>query len=114
MSRHPPRSTRTDTLFPYTTLFRSFGRSAHPDGGGARSQAPGIWGHHTYLSAEGQRAGGSGNVRLGCARFTKQPDKHSPFECALWCLRAGLHFPVERPEAARKARSLSGTIFAVE
>src|SRR3546814_10105467 len=34
MIRRPPRSTRTDTLFPYTTLFRSmtsshsFGRSA--------------------------------------------------------------------------------------
>src|SRR3546814_3384289 len=27
MIRRPPRSTRTDTLFPYTTLFRS-GRSA--------------------------------------------------------------------------------------
>src|SRR3546814_15101106 len=26
MSRRPPRSTRTDTLFPYTTLFRSPGR----------------------------------------------------------------------------------------
>src|SRR3546814_3473515 len=26
MSRPPPRSTRTDTLFPYTTLFRSQGR----------------------------------------------------------------------------------------
>src|SRR3546814_12644764 len=26
MKRRPPRSTRTDTLFPYTTLFRSFGR----------------------------------------------------------------------------------------
>src|SRR3546814_2600040 len=26
MIRRPPRSTRTDTLFPYTTLFRSFGR----------------------------------------------------------------------------------------
>src|SRR3546814_10037916 len=25
MRRRPPRSTRTDTLFPYTTLFRSFG-----------------------------------------------------------------------------------------
>src|SRR3546814_11392124 len=25
MYRRPPRSTRTDTLFPYTTLFRSFG-----------------------------------------------------------------------------------------
>src|SRR3546814_2417241 len=26
MTRLPPRSTRTDTLFPYTTLFRSLGR----------------------------------------------------------------------------------------
>src|SRR3546814_18523981 len=25
MIRRPPRFTRTDTLFPYTTLFRSFG-----------------------------------------------------------------------------------------
>src|SRR3546814_18125744 len=25
--QRPPRSTRTDTLFPYTTLFRSVGRS---------------------------------------------------------------------------------------
>src|SRR3546814_5219285 len=27
MIRRPPRSTRTDTLFPYTTLFRSFSES---------------------------------------------------------------------------------------
>src|SRR3546814_2484337 len=27
MIRRPPRSTRTDTLFPYTTLFRSLGES---------------------------------------------------------------------------------------
>src|SRR3546814_7244245 len=27
MIRRPPRSTRTDTLFPYTTLFRSTSRS---------------------------------------------------------------------------------------
>src|SRR3546814_4514194 len=26
MIRRPPRSTRTDTLFPYTTLFRSFAK----------------------------------------------------------------------------------------
>src|SRR3546814_16257720 len=31
MIRRPPRSTRTDTLFPYTTLFRS---------GGGRHRAP--------------------------------------------------------------------------
>src|SRR3546814_5909345 len=32
MIRRPPRSTRTDTLFPYTTLFRSLGGRDHqPD-----------------------------------------------------------------------------------
>src|SRR3546814_16725091 len=31
MIRRPPRSTRSDTLFPYTTLFRSLARAAcHP------------------------------------------------------------------------------------
>src|SRR3546814_9716018 len=43
MIRRPPRSTRTDTLFPYTTLFRSAGgrhecdgREAVVDGSGSR------------------------------------------------------------------------------
>src|SRR3546814_18883402 len=30
MIRRPPRSTRTDTLFPYTTLFRTIKRSVGP------------------------------------------------------------------------------------
>src|SRR3546814_14571429 len=33
MIRRPPRSTRTDTLFPYTTLFRSLRRAAAPPRG---------------------------------------------------------------------------------
>src|SRR3546814_15768588 len=33
MIRRPPRSTRTDTLFPYTTLFRSAGQGRRPFGG---------------------------------------------------------------------------------
>src|SRR3546814_18551241 len=37
MIRRPPRSTRTDTLFPYTTLFRSFG----PSGADRLLAAPG-------------------------------------------------------------------------
>src|SRR3546814_19918302 len=44
MKRRPPRSTRTDTLFPYTTLFRSPGRSAarpHRRPGGADRQPDG-------------------------------------------------------------------------
>src|SRR3546814_12713104 len=32
MIRRPPRSTRTDTLFPYTTLFRSPAENWHADG----------------------------------------------------------------------------------
>src|SRR3546814_5946527 len=32
MIRRPPRSTRTDTLFPYTTLFRSIRAHEHSEG----------------------------------------------------------------------------------
>src|SRR3546814_1850885 len=32
MIRRPPRSTRTDTLFPYTTLFRSHGTACGGSG----------------------------------------------------------------------------------
>src|SRR3546814_3993790 len=46
MIRRPPRSTRTDTLFPYTTLFRA---DRHPQRGpfahhrpGDRPEAPGV------------------------------------------------------------------------
>src|SRR3546814_10522750 len=47
MIRRPPRSTRTDTLFPYTTLFRSLFRGAVLDrlqrlpGPGLRRPEPG-------------------------------------------------------------------------
>src|SRR3546814_8792352 len=43
MIRRPPRSTRTDTLFPYTTLFRSCRRSGpHLRGSGsAAGRSPG-------------------------------------------------------------------------
>src|SRR3546814_16110264 len=36
MIRRPPRSTRTDTLFPYTTLFRSSRRRSSAQPGGDR------------------------------------------------------------------------------
>src|SRR3546814_17721122 len=55
MIRRPPRSTRTDTLFPYTTLFRSLissERSAPPAVG------PGV------RSAEGGRRRGRAFVRI--------------------------------------------------
>src|SRR3546814_3980450 len=36
MIRRPPRSTRTDTLFPYTTLFRSPPHARRPNGARSR------------------------------------------------------------------------------
>src|SRR3546814_7521584 len=39
MIRRPPRSTRTDTLFPYTTLFRSGGGTLRKRGDGVLLQS---------------------------------------------------------------------------
>src|SRR3546814_19153954 len=43
MIRRPPRSTRTDTLFPYTTLFRSREPLALPTGGELRLEGAGAF-----------------------------------------------------------------------
>src|SRR3546814_5420294 len=59
MIRRPPRSTRTDTLFPYTTLFRSPGtRVAHTD---AVAGVPRGSGQHL----QGDRCPRPGRVGLG-------------------------------------------------
>src|SRR3546814_11377237 len=65
MIRRPPRSTRTDTLFPYTTLFRSMSIDAAGGAGiagihnvrrlsydkyAARGTEPGYWGQR-YVGA---------------------------------------------------------------
>src|SRR3546814_2022037 len=72
MIRRPPRSTRTDTLFPYTTLFRSSGLSSHQQNRhGAGQQADTGW--HVYTAvqvvvegfdADSRSGGGQDN---GCA-----------------------------------------------
>src|SRR3546814_5774587 len=49
MIRRPPRSTRTDTLFPYTTLFRSAARAA---------AAGDVVGDRRAQAAAGRRPGG--------------------------------------------------------
>src|SRR3546814_19685649 len=42
MIRRPPRSTRTDTLFPYTTLFRSRSAAAEGGDGAERARPPSV------------------------------------------------------------------------
>src|SRR3546814_985884 len=63
MIRRPPRSTRTDTLFPYTTLFRARDRPhphhrARDHGAGDSGRYPG----RTNLSG-GSAAGGAEQLR---------------------------------------------------
>src|SRR3546814_14435325 len=52
MRRRPPRSTRTDTLFPYTTLFRSRHPRAHRLRPSYRlDRQPGLWGQRAHRRA---------------------------------------------------------------
>src|SRR3546814_15343320 len=51
MIRRPPRSTRTDTLFPYTTLFRSFIRTERGAIGGMLLSFPFAAPVLTFISA---------------------------------------------------------------
>src|SRR3546814_8371693 len=60
MIRRPPRSTRTDTLFPYTTLFRS--RQPEQDVVGPRIDDPG-----DLVEADGEAAGEAGHHRVRVA-----------------------------------------------
>src|SRR3546814_15810300 len=82
MIRRPPRSTRTDTLFPYTTLFRSVGQGPHlrrrlgegegdegSDGGdlqGWRAEArpPGGEGCQPIMQRAGGNSGRKAELRL--------------------------------------------------
>src|SRR3546814_9020832 len=57
MIRRPPRTTRTDTLFPYTTLFRSeaFGRLPLRLGHGLEAPAPDFAEINAGINGHGER-----------------------------------------------------------
>src|SRR3546814_11838759 len=65
MIRRPPRSTRTDTPFPYTTLFRSWLRDWEPSHRPAPESAGSLWrGNRDYGGlCEGKRAQGRSSRR---------------------------------------------------
>src|SRR3546814_19992938 len=68
MTRRPPRSTRTDTLFPYTTLFRAV--SSGCSSTGVEKESPSNEGL-SGLSASGFDY----SVSPGCAKVA-EPDEH--------------------------------------
>src|SRR3546814_16091843 len=77
MRRRPPRTTRTDTLVPYTTLFRSYPCSAHP---GDRLPDDGSVGqvgpiqHQRHLAVTGD--GGPGDAGYAMQQPPQRLDHH--------------------------------------
>src|SRR3546814_3521829 len=76
MIRRPPRSTRTDTLFPYTTLFRSSGRAGrcrfHVSGINPRARAT----RNILIEGAGEMQAvgviGAGQMGAGIAQVSAQ------------------------------------------
>src|SRR3546814_9638236 len=89
MIRRPPRSTRTDTLFPYTTLFRS-SRRAGPYEGDAQGrpfhllpqQYRGRGGRH-----HGDRRGGSARQHGRSEEHTSELQSLMRISYAVFCLK---------------------------
>src|SRR3546814_1999035 len=72
MIRRPPRSTRTDTLFPYTTLFRSPDTLSAGSGGSHRSGCDGL--HHADVAPQ-RRRGPGGRQQAGAALRRDRPNR---------------------------------------
>src|SRR3546814_20714017 len=66
MIRRPPRSTRTDALFPYTTLCRAVGRAEAQQVGGAREGARLAVGH-AHPAADRDVPAGDLAILTSCA-----------------------------------------------
>src|SRR3546814_5704213 len=82
MVLRPPRSTRTDTLFPYTTLFRSVrprpAAALAPRGGPEDDLLPrAAAGHPRPRPHTGRPQGRPGRVRRGCGPEPRRSEEHT-------------------------------------
>src|SRR3546814_14639719 len=91
MIRRPPRSTRTDTLCPYTTLCRS---QRHGQGGGRRGSDQA---HRRELSQDARRAaaGARGDRSRGrrSEEHTSELQSLMRISYAVFCLTKQIHDP---------------------
>src|SRR3546814_2268789 len=101
MMRRPPRSTRTDTLFPYTTLFRSIG-CGYPEGATGHNI-----GRQTVLRAQLPLAVAGGVVSRFCAsgrseEHTSELQSLMRISYAVFCLKKKNHKPALPIHTQRK------------
>src|SRR3546814_1328845 len=85
MIRRPPRSTRTDTLFPYTTLFRSdIAGRANPGAAGGGS------GHRPRCAGRYDDGGGAA-VSARSEEHTSELQSLMRISYAVFCLKKKKH-----------------------
>src|SRR3546814_14172464 len=87
MIRRPPRSTRTDTLFPYTTLFRSQAQTRQVP------RAPGWYNLATHFPWIGMRTAEIGGAHVEYCRGIRSEEHTSELQSlmrisyAVFCLK---------------------------
>src|SRR3546814_2749490 len=86
MIRRPPRSTRTDTLFPYTTLFRSADRQTQ-----TTTAKPACGGVVRLLKGAGKRS----------EEHTSELQSLMRISYAVFCSKTTQHIYVDRSHCAR-------------
>src|SRR3546814_5094430 len=116
MIRRPPRSTRTDTLFPYTTLFRSDRRRGRGALALHAERAAGEGGEHVAREAEhgeyegaGEPGGGGAKTPEDGQRLHRRPRCEHPGiggDMARAHLGKNIHRAAER-EAVREEEKTS-------
>src|SRR3546814_1873364 len=85
MIRRPPRSTRTDTLFPYTTLFRS--RCGRPGRFPAVSRTPPGRAHRPAGAGRRRRPARPGAAWLRSEEHTSELQSLMRISYAVFCLK---------------------------
>src|SRR3546814_2891071 len=121
MIRRPPRSTRTDTLFPYTTLFRSaFGR--HPARRDLVQAAEYHVGQHVADDAARHHRAGRHCIddavpgRLDAYQFQRSEEHTSELQSlmrisyAVFCLQKKKHTKTSNQETVTHTQTVTITI----
>src|SRR3546814_2645167 len=111
MIRRPPRSTRTDTLFPYTTLFRSLAGSERAKKTGATGQTLkeganinlSLMSLGTVINALADRTSNRGHIPYRNSQLTRSEEHTSELQSlmrssyAVFCLKKKINLTNKSP-----------------
>src|SRR3546814_10602024 len=121
MIRRPPRSTRTDTLFPYTTLFRSLERHRDPRierGYRHHHRRQRLAGHRLEQVEIAQHAVRFRGDRQRMPRLGARSEEHTSelqslmrISYAVFCLKKKKRTKIVSTTSAHKLATLSGYMY---